>query len=155
MITIVLGACKPSAHFEAPIKELFASDQIRTYAFYPSTLRMINLSDNQALDSIASDINKLLIFRLDSQAQAQEKQLQIPEMYLPLGFDEYMSMEGDMARAALYGHASSETSTMVGYWSDTNSTLAFYLDGNINWMKVPKIMEAFRKGEVANILSPN
>ncbi|RED99454.1 hypothetical protein [Marinoscillum furvescens] len=155
LLVILLGACKPSAAYESPIKELLQSDQVRTYAFYPSTLRMVNIANNDEIDSMASDINKLLIFRLDSTAIAKKKHLKIPDQYQSLGFEEYLTIDGGKARAALFGLSETRTSTLVGYWSATDETFAFYINGNIDWMKLPDIMEAFQDGEIANILSPN
>ena len=72
---LVLGLTQPLFAQESIFKDYAEQHNKRSYCLYPSTLRMINLQDNDAFDDLASSFEKFLIYELDSVSARQNEKL--------------------------------------------------------------------------------
>jgi hypothetical protein len=134
---------------ESYLKEYAIGNIKRTYCFYPSTLRMLNLSQNQEYNEMIQDIDKILVYNLDSAAIASASYLKVIERYKEAGFEEYASIWGS-TNFFLYGSDDSEE--MVGVFGQDDTAMAFYLKGTIGLQKIPTLMNTFQSSEFLNIM---
>lgn len=137
---------------ETPLKDLIEHKRDRKYAFYPSTLRMINLSQNPDYNEMVSGVEKLLIYTLDSATKADKSYRAIVETYTALGFDEYAAAYGGGRALAVLGKGGSE---FVGYFGESDLLMAFYLKGAVDWQKIPTLLNSMKQEEMLNLFDLN
>jgi hypothetical protein len=136
---------------EDVIKDIVVDNVEYKFAFYASTLRMINLTDNKEYNDMVSGIDKLLVFMLDSTSRAEKAYLQIGKSYRERGYDEYMMSSGSLLNMAILGNPKNDEE-FVGYISQEESCFAFYLRGEIAWEKIPKLINTMRDLDLLNIM---
>ena len=130
-------------------------DGIASFCLYPSTLRMINIANNEGFDEMVSGIEKLLIYKLDSTAKADKSYKEVFTTYRDLEYEEYMTMYGGGYTMYLYGNENRKKAEFVGVFQQEEMAIAFYLRGNIGWAKIPDLIESFESNEMLNILDLN
>ncbi|MFT6882246.1 MAG: hypothetical protein ACI83W_001203 [Marinoscillum sp.] len=133
------------------IKNIVQDNVEYKFAFYASTLRMINLKENKEYDEMVSGIDKLLVYTLDSTGVADKTYLQIGTSYRERGYDEYMMSSGSLLNMAILGNPKNDEE-FVGYISQEESCFAFYLRGDIAWEKIPKLINTMRDLDLLNIM---
>lgn len=145
------------------LQSLFAQESIlkayaqghssRKLAFYPSTLRMLNLQKNEEYNAVVNDIEKLLVYVMDSASTATQYYQQIPEAYLLADFDEYISVSGGKLTLTLLGKEQSGTNNLTGYFVQNDRAIAFYLTGSIPFEKVYQLIQSIREEDFINPLN--
>ncbi|MEM8939690.1 MAG: hypothetical protein AAGC64_10130 [Bacteroidota bacterium] len=115
---------------------------------YPSTLRMINISGDPNYNELVSDIEKILIYRLDSATVASDDYDSWIETYEDVGFEEYINLYGKQTMKIL-----GKEEEYVGLLKVEEKLLTFYLRGDIAFHKIPKLIQSFRKGDLLNVLT--
>ncbi len=155
ILMILMGlTTQPLFAQEDILKTLVEDRTDHKYVFYPSTLRMINLTKNQEYNELVKDVSKLYIYMLDSAIRADKGYRKIAEGYTRLGYDEYaMAYGGDLSLAIL-GSEQASTNTFVGYLIQDELAVAFYLSGTIAWQKIPMLLNTLRKEDLFNFLDP-
>lgn len=135
---------------EAPLKE-FAEDRSNyKFCLYPSTLRMLNISQNPDYNEMVNDIQKLLIYQLDSATAAGNEFKEVMRGYEDRNFEEYASMSGGGQTLIILGNDSREE--MIGvFGQDGDNLLMFFLKGTIGFQKIPTLMEGFKENDMINI----
>lgn len=139
---------------ERPLKELIEHKRERKYAFYPSTLRMINLSQNPDYNEMISGIDKILIYTLDSATRADRSYLEIATAYSELGFDEYATAYGGDMTLSILGKEGGENE-FVGFLGLEESVVVFYLRGTIGWQKIPALLNTMKEEDMINLFELN
>ena len=135
---------------EQPLKD-FAEDHTEMkLCFYPSTLRMINLSHNPDFDEMVSGIDKLLVYTLDSAAKANHNYRQIIKNYKALGYEELASASGGGLDLYIYGTDRHRENEFVGIIKQNEKLTAFYMRGDIDFAKIPVIVQTVKNGDVIN-----
>lgn len=142
IILLVIG-CSLVAQ-EAPLKDFAESKKTKKYAFYPSTLRMINVSQNEAVNELVSGVDKLLIYSLDSITRANKSYTQVTEAYLKLGYEEYASAYGGGNALSILSNGDTKDTAYVGFLGQGDFLFMFYLKGDIAWQKIPSLIEVFQ-----------
>ncbi len=133
---------------ESIIKD-FAEDRNRLkLCFYPSTLRMINVSNNQEYDELIGDVEKLLIYRLDSATIASKEFSYITKEYMKRGYEEYISMSGPMNLTIL-----GKTEEFVGVAGADDNVIAFFLKGAVALHKIPRLIQTFESGDIFGMIT--
>lgn len=146
---ILLGlTCQPLFAQESIIKDQFEHKRDRKYCFYPSTLRMVNLKQNQEYNNLVNGVEKLLIYTLDSATKADKSYLQLSSLYQQAGFDEYASIFGGGTQMSILGADKGKSHEYVGFFDQDELTIAFYLRGNIPWQKIPTLMKSMNDLEM-------
>ena len=141
---MLLGGLFPSLRAqEAPFKEYADAHKDRKFCFYPSTLRMINISQNPDYNEMVNGVEKLLIYTLDSAATANNNYKEIISDYQNLGYEEYAAMYGGKTNFFLYGKENDH--------DRNNRNHASYMRGRIGWQKIPDLMQSFQSDDVINI----
>lgn len=139
---------------EQPLKDYAEDRRERKFCLYPSTLRMINIKQNEDYNQMVSGIEKLLIYKLDSTARADKSYKEVISTYQELGFEEYIAVYGGGNTMYLYGNENNKPSEFIGVFKQTESemALAFYLRGNIGWEKIPDLIKSFEADDMLNLL---
>lgn len=148
-----LMSCQSLFAQEDLLKEFAEMRNERKLAFYPSTLRMINLGNNTEFNAVVNDIEKLLVYVMDSATTAQKSYFRISEAYLNAGFDEYVSASGGDLAFTLLGKEHPDSNEFAGYFSYNDSMIAFYLTGRIPFDKIYMLTQTMRQEDFLNPLN--
>lgn len=151
LFTLILGLSQPLFSQEKHIKGYFEKQRDRKFCFYPSTLRMVNISNNEAYNEMVSGVNKLLIYTLDSTARANDMASKMIDTYRRLEYDEYVSMVGGSTEMMIYGK--DDVEAMVGYFSEKDMIMAFYLDGVIEFQKIPTLFNTLKENDLLDVFN--
>lgn len=142
---------------EEIIKSYADSTALKSYCFYPSTLRMLNLKKNKDYYKMVENINKILIYSLDSTAIADKSYIEMMEKYENNEFEEYAIMLGGNTNFYIYGKKGKQDE-FVGAYIEKKQVKIFYLYGKIGWHKIPALLQSISQGDMFNIysiISPN
>ncbi len=135
---------------EGPLKDFAESKSNTKFCLYPSTLRMLNLSQNPDYNEMVNDIEKLLIYQLDSAAMANQSFKEVIKGYENREFEEYASMSGGNQTFILLGN--DRRKEIIGvFGQNKENLLMFYLKGTIGFQKIPTLMNSLRENDMINI----
>ncbi len=137
---------------EAPIKAYAEDISSRKFCFYPSTLRMINLSNDEHFDELVSGIHKLLIYQIPQTSDNIDSYRKMLRSYGERDFEEYARMEGAGNRFLLMGKEGFTKEEYVGVAGAEDMLLVFYLTGDIAWENIPSIMRQLQSDNMLNFL---
>lgn len=151
---LFLGLSEPLFAQEKIIKDFAEERRDRKFCLYPSTLRMINLSNNEAYNAMVKDIDKLLIYKLDSATHASKEYLKLMEYYALADFEEYITMYGGSSTIYVYGKEGKKNQ-ITGVFAGKDGSLAFYLKGNVAWEKIPTLINTLNSNDMLNLLELN
>lgn len=115
---------------------------------YPSTLRMINISGNPDFYEMVNDIEKILVYTLDSTTIAEENYSSWITEYINIGYEEYVSLYGKQT-IKIFG----KQSEYVGLLKAENRLLTFYLKGEIPFHKIPTLINSIKEEDLLGIVT--
>lgn len=115
---------------------------------YPSTLRMINVAQDPNFNKMVNDIEKVLIYNLDSATVANKDYKAWLKSCEEKGFEEYITVFGKQ-EVRLIGRKEE----YIGLMAAEGSAMAFYLRGEIPFEKIPALMETFRSDNVLSLIT--
>lgn len=115
---------------------------------YPSTLRMINLAQDPNFNQMVNDIEKVLIYTLDSATAASKSYKDLIKDYEDEGFEEYISLYGEQTMRIV-----GKEDEYVGIAAAEGNVIAFYLRGNIPFGKIPALLQSFQKSDMLPMLT--
>lgn len=116
--------------------------------FYPSTLRMINITGDPNYYELVNDIEKVLIYTLDSTTVAGEDYKSWLKDYEEIGYEEYIRLYGRQNVTIL-----GKEDEFVGLMAAEANVITFYLRGEIPFHKIPLLMETFNSGDVLSVVT--
>lgn len=141
---------------EGPIKAYAEDISSRKFCFYPSTLRMINLSNDPNFDELVSGVDKMLIYQVPQTAENVESYTQMLKTYRDQDFEEYARMQGGGNHFVLLGKENLTNEAYVGVGGQKDMLLVFYLTGDIRWENIPSMMQQLQSsGDLLNFLDFN
>jgi len=149
-ILLALVFIRPVLAQEQPLKDYAEDRKELKLCFYPSTLRMINLSHNPDFDELANGIDKLLIYNLDSAARANKAYRDIIAAYKKLDYEEYASAYGGGINFFIYGKERSRETEYIGIIERDDILTAFYLRGHLAFNKLPELIQSMSDGNFIN-----
>lgn len=149
-LVLLLGFIAPVFSQEQPLKDFAEDRKDRKFCFYPSTLRMVNLTNNPDFDELISGIDKLLIYNLDSASRADKAYKQIISTYQELDFEEYASAYGGELNFYIYGKDIRKGTEYIGIIRQEDLLTAFYMRGTIAMNKLPQLMQSMGEGDFIN-----
>lgn len=157
LLLIALAMCGSVALSaqDGPIKDYAEDISNRKFCFYPSTLRMINLTNDIHFDELVSGINKLLIYQIPQTRENVDNYRELLKAYRELDFEEYARLDGGGNRFILLGKESFAKEQYVGIAGQEDMLLAFYLTGDIGWENIPAMMRQIQSDNMLNILDFN
>ncbi len=122
--------------------------------FYPSTLRMVNLERNAEFDEMIRHVKKARFFRMDSASVTQEDLQSLSAKLSEDGFEEIMMVKNKEMDLRIWGLDQRIPETIVisknGY-----EVMLLEIEGMINVVKIPKIMDSFNENAFLNVLDLN
>lgn len=130
---------------ESIIKEYLEDRSEVKICLYPSTLRMINIKKDPAFYDLVNDVEKLLIYTLDS---SDDSFTDWTNEYRDLGYEEYITMTGKVNLIIL-----GNDEEYVGVSGSGGRSAAFYLRGAIAFQKIPELIKTFEGGDMLGILT--
>ena len=154
LIVFVLGLLQPLSAQQDILKTYADTACNKKYCFYPSTLRMINLSGNPDYNKVVEGVEKLLVYILDSTAIADKSYLPVMDQYIKNGFEEYANMWGGKMNFSIYGREGKQ-SELTGIVKTEKDLYAFYLIGSIDFAKIPGLIQNFKQSDMLNIFTLN
>lgn len=137
---------------EGPIKDYAEEVSSRKFCFYPSTLRMINLSNDVHFDELVSGVRKLLIYQIPQTRENLDSYHEMLKTYRELDFEEYARLDGGGNRFILLGKESFNNEQYVGIGGQKDFLLAFYISGDIGWENIPSMMRQIQSDNMLNFL---
>ena len=151
MVVALMGLLQPLFAQQDIIAEYAdTSSSRRAYCFYPSTLRMLNVSKSEDFALMVKDIEKLVVYTLDSTAKAAHTFRPMLKQFKELGYEEYGHVWGGGINVEILG-IEDDTPQLVGVFQNEGDLYAFYLLGVIDFMKIPSLLQNFESGDMINI----
>lgn len=150
---VLMGLFQPLWAQQEIIASYTDSTKTRTYCLYPSTLRMLDPSKSPEFYEVVNNIEKIVIYTLDSTASADKSYRKMLKEYQELGYEEYIAMYGGKNQLLLYGRENENEGNFVGIFRQEDNLHAFYLSGNIGWDKIPSLIQKLQQGEMLDIFS--
>jgi hypothetical protein len=151
LLALVILTSLPSFSQESIIKD-FAEDGRRRWnypiALYASTLRMANLSGDPQFNALVNDIDKILIYSLDSTNLTSPKINTWMKEYEAIGYEEYIMISG-LQHMRIIGKGDE----YVGLFGTNDKKMAFYLRGEIGFEKIPKLIQTFQSNDMLSVLT--
>lgn len=149
---LLLLLYSPSFAQESIIKEFSEPRRPRRWmnpvCLYPSTLRMINVSGDPAYYDLVNDIEKILIYTLDSATVAGSDYASWIEEYEKIGYEEYIRLSGPQ-NIRIVG----KEEEYVGLLKAEGQLLTFYLRGSIPFHKIPTLMQSFQSEDFLSVFT--
>jgi len=105
---------------------------------------MLNLAQNPSFDELVSGVDKLLIYMLDSTAKSSRSYTTIVDHYLKEGYEEYAVSQGKILDMAILGKEGNDN-RFTGYIAREDVCLSFYLKGDIQWEKIPSLLQQVKE----------
>ena len=156
IVICLLTGILPSLNAQETLFKKYAdAHKERKFCFYPSTLRMINISKNPDYYELVNGIEKLLVYTLDSASKASQSYKGIINSYKKIGFEEYVTLDGGKTKFIMYGKENTDENQFVGVMKSEDAIFAFYLRGRIGWQKIPALMQSFQSDDMINIFELN
>ncbi|MEM8895114.1 MAG: hypothetical protein AAGC88_11090 [Bacteroidota bacterium] len=148
---LLMVLAQPLFAQESIFKDYAEEHNKRSYCLYPSTLRMINLQENEAFDDMASSFEKFLIYELDSISASNRSFNSMLSSFKEEGFEEYLTIIGAGNYTTVLGEEK-RVNEMVGVFGIENQMFAFFLRGNIAWQKIPTLVNTLSENDLFNVL---
>ncbi|MFK7951540.1 MAG: hypothetical protein AB8B73_01740 [Ekhidna sp.] len=115
---------------------------------YPSTLRMVNLSGDPKFNELINDVEKILIYPLDSSLMSSPDLNSWIKEYESIGYEEFIRVSGPQSI-----HLVGKKDEYVGMFGADGSKVAFYVRGSIAFEKIPELIKTFKGNDLLNILT--
>lgn len=115
---------------------------------YPSTLRMVNLAQDPNFNEMVNDVEKVLIYTLDSATAVSKSYKDLLKNYEAEGFEEYITIFGKQEMRIV-----GKEEEYVGIVAVEGNAIAFYLRGDIPFGKIPTLLESFQSSDMLPMLT--
>lgn len=113
--------------------------------FYPSTLRMVNLEQNEEFNRLIQDIKKLVFYKMNGSWNSSEFYDTINELMSDEDMEEYIVVDGPKQKLYVLGREN-PTET-VGLGMMDNEYYIFDVDGALSLNEIPKLYEYISKND--------
>ncbi len=107
--------------------------------FYPSTLRMVNLENNERFNRLIQDIKKLVFYKMSKKFEAIDMYNLISELQSENEFEEYVVLDGPKKKFYLLGREKPTES--VGVALVNNEHYVFDIAGSLELKEILKLYE--------------
>lgn len=114
---------------------------------YPSTLRMISLDQDPEFYKLVNEIEKVLIYKLDSATIVAAKNSQWMDEYEAKGYEEYVSISGPQTLKII-----GKGNEYVGMAASEEQVVALYMRGQVGFASLPRLVNTFSSDNLLSIL---
>ena len=122
--------------------------------FYPSTLRMVNITRDKEFDEMIRDIKKARFFKLDSGKFSREDISNLSKNLSQEGFEEMMFIKNKEMDVRVWG-LEKRVPELVILSKSNDEFMLLEIEGMINIAKIPKITETFSQNSFLDVLHLN
>ncbi len=137
---------------EDKFKDFAEEHSDRAFCFYPSTIRMLNVGNNPEFNNMVSDIEKILVYKLDSISIADKLYSSMLDDFRSLGYEEFISVNGGGMETRLLGNLQNPVNQYIGVFINDDISLTFYMKGDISLEKIPNLISSFNNDDFINIM---
>ncbi len=109
---------------------------------------MINISQKPEFNKLVNDIDKVLIYTLDSTTYAAKEYKTLLKDYEEEGYEEYMALYGKQDIRII-----GKDDEYVGVLAAEGRAMAFYLRGDIPFGKIPTLIQTFQSDDVLPLIT--
>ncbi|MEP2274832.1 MAG: DUF4252 domain-containing protein [Reichenbachiella sp.] len=107
--------------------------------FYPSTLRMVNLDNNEEFNRLIQDIEKLIFFKMNGKFENIDLYNLVNQLQSNEDFEEYVVVEGPTKKFYLLGRE--KPTETVGIALLDNEHYVFDVAGSLELKELPKLYQ--------------
>lgn len=107
--------------------------------FYPSTLRMVNLDNNEEFNRLIQDIEKLIFFKMNGKFENIDMYNLIGQLLSNEDFEEYVVVDGPTKKFYLLGRE--KPTETVGIALLENEHYVFDVAGSLDLNELPKLYQ--------------
>lgn len=107
--------------------------------FYPSTLRMVNLDNNEEFNRLIQDIDKLIFFKMNQDFEAKDFYDLVKKLQFDEEMEEYIVVDGPSKKFYLLGRE--DPTETVGVAMIENQPFVFDVAGSLELKEIPKLYE--------------
>ncbi|GEM_PF-3246153 len=123
----------------------------REYYVYPSTLRMINLEQNEDFNELIEDLVKGRYFSIEKKAESKELIDGLRADLVEEGFEEVMTFHNSKADAGVY-ILDARAPRIAAIIELENEYNVIDVEGMLNVTKIPQLLENFDDEKFLNII---
>jgi hypothetical protein len=113
---------------------------------------MINIGDNPEFDEFVNNINKLLVYKLDSVSVADKLYTGMLDDFKKSGYEEVISIVGGGNLTSVMISPKNIENQLVGIIITNNISIAVYMNGTVDYAKIPNLISTINDGSFINIL---
>ena len=121
---------------------------------YPSTLRMLNLENNEDFNEMIKDLEKGRYFSYPFNEDTSKKIKELEKQLLSDGYEELLEIKNKDLSAHVY-LLDQKTPLIFASVTNENMISLVEIEGMINPVKIPGLLENFNNEEFLNILNIN
>lgn len=107
--------------------------------FYPSTLRMVNLDNNEEFNKLIQDIDKMIFFKMNGKFEIIDLYNLVSSLQTEEDFEEYMVVDGPTKKFYLLGKE--DPTETVGVALLDNESFVFDVAGSLALNQLPKLYQ--------------
>lgn len=107
--------------------------------FYPSTLRMVNLDNNEEFNRLIQDIEKLIFFKMNGKFENIDMYNLVNHLQSNEDFEEYVVVDGPTKKFYLLGRE--QPTETVGVALLDNEHYVFDVAGSLELKELPKLYQ--------------
>lgn len=107
--------------------------------FYPSTLRMVNLDNNEEFNRLIQDIEKLIFFKMNGKFETIDMYNLVNHLQSNEDFEEYVVIDGPTKKFYLLGRE--KPTETVGIALLENEHFVFDVAGSLELKELPKLYQ--------------
>ncbi|WP_456461777.1 hypothetical protein [Reichenbachiella sp.] len=107
--------------------------------FYPSTLRMVNLDNNEEFNRLIQDIEKLIFFKMNGKFETIDMYNLVNHLQSNEDFEEYVVVDGPTKKFYLLGRE--KPTETVGIALLENEHFVFDVAGSLELKELPKLYQ--------------
>lgn len=107
--------------------------------FYPSTLRMVNLDNNEEFNRLIQDIEKLIFFKMNGKFETIDLYNLIRDLQSEESFEEYVVVDGPKRKFYLLGREKPTETVGIALMNDEH--YVFDIAGSLELKEIPKLYQ--------------
>ena len=107
--------------------------------FYPSTLRMVNLDNNEEFNKLIQDIEKMIFYKMNGKFETIDMYNLVSALQAEDEFEEYMVMDGPDKKFYLLGKE--DPTETIGIALLENERFVFDIAGSLALNQLPKLYQ--------------
>jgi len=109
---------------------------------------MINITQDPELNKLVNDIEKVLLYTLDSATIASKEYTGWLKDYESIGYEEYVTVLGKQELRII-----GRKEEYVGVMATPERAMVFYLRGEIPFGKIPTLLQTFQSDDVLPLIT--